>query len=227
MGFLKEIKWQRVTEMWLPGYMAMMSEFFTVLRDGDARMRVMFRDNRFVAQGLDDEQKNGSYFRLYYQFIKHSFGLTHLQPHPHGTRRRLFFDQFPDTRERVQPFKGYVAALPLAAEMRNARLVISEDHIIEVDSREHVLLQCADIVLGAMAFRLNDLHSEKPAGQRTRGKRTIAKDRLYRHILAEICKLKPSFNPKISTGCENYPEDRRSMPYRHWAFVPRDHKYEA
>lgn len=85
---------------------------------------------------------------------------------------------------------------------RRQALLQSLDHITEINSKEHVLLQCVDIILGAMAFRLNDLHKVKPEGASRRGKRTLAKDRLYRHILAEIRTLKPSFNPKVSTARE-------------------------
>ena len=80
---------------------------------------------------------------------------------------------------------------------------------------------CSLFVLGAMAFRLNELNKEKPEGSRTRGKRTIAKDHLYRHILSEIRTLKPAMNPKISTACEPFPVGSWSMPYRHWAFKPK------
>jgi hypothetical protein len=62
---------------------------------------------------------------------------------------------------------------------------------------------------------------DKPEGSRTRGRRTIAKDLLYRHILAEVRTLKPHLNPKISTAADPYPEGRWSMPYQHWAFKPK------
>ena len=39
-------------------------------------------------------------------------------------------------------------------------------------------MQCLDIVLGAMAFRLNDMHKEKRPDTNRRGKRTIAKEKL-------------------------------------------------
>lgn len=68
----------------------------------------------------------------------------------------MFFDQFPDTGEQVAQFKGFLSALPEAAEMRDSNLLLSRSHITEVDSKERVLLQCVDIVLGAMAFRLNE-----------------------------------------------------------------------
>ncbi len=42
------------------------------------------------------------------------------------------------------------------------------------------------IVLGAMAFRLNNGHKEKPVGQNRRGKRTIAKEKLYKFIYSRI-----------------------------------------
>ena len=221
IGFLKEIKWQRVTEQWLPGYQRMITAFFDVIRAGDVRMRVMFRASDASPGSQSRALRDESYFKLYYQFIKHAFGLAYVPDRSDGTRLRLFFDQFPHTREKVIQFKGVLGALPEAPRLRHARLHVSPDHITEVDSKEHVLLQCVDLVLGAMAFRLNEMHLIKPAGQRQRGKRTVAKDRLYRHILAEICTLKPAFNPKISTAAQPFPEGAWSMPYRHWLFVPQ------
>ncbi|MEY2491681.1 MAG: hypothetical protein QOH24_632 [Verrucomicrobiota bacterium] len=220
IGFLKELKWQRVTEQWRQGYERMITSFFDVIRTGDVRMRVMFRASD-IRETQSRAQRDESYFKLYYQFIKHAFGLAQVPDRRDGTRLRLFFDQFPHTKEKVTQFKGFLGALPDAAAVRHAKLQLSPDHVTEVDSKEHVLLQCVDVVLGAMAFRLNDMHLVKPEGKRSRGKRTVAKDRLYRHTLAEICTLKPAFNPKISTATEPYPEGRWSMPYRHWLFVPQ------
>lgn len=221
IGFLKELKWQRVTEVWLDGYRRIVSCFFDELRDGNVRMRVMFRDNKTTPSGLSRKQREEGYYLLYYQFIKHAFGLIHLPQCKDGTRLRLFFDRFPHTREQVTEFKGFIAALPVNQDLSRTNLKIDPSHVTEVDSKEHVLLQCLDIVLGAMAFRLNEQHLEKPAGQKKRGKRTIAKDALYRHILAEIRTLKPKLNPKISTASEPFPEGSWSMPYRHWSFKPR------
>lgn len=221
IGFLHELKWQRVSEQWLGGYEAMMTGFFDLLRRGKVRMRVMFSDNRVIPDGLSRAERDAGYFKLYYQFIKHAFGLQYIPAGERGTRLRLHFDQFPHTREKVQQFKGFLGALPEAAGLREVGLLLSPDHITELDSKEHVLLQCVDLVLGAMAFRLNDMHLVKAEGQRTRGKRTLAKDRLYRHILGEIRTLKPALNPKISTAAEPWPEGKWSMPYRHWSFEPK------
>lgn len=221
IGFLHELKWQRVSQQWLEGYERMITAFFDELRSGIVRMRVMFQDNLVAPQGLSRVQRDEAYFRLYYQFIKHSFGLGVIPHNPDGTRLRLFFDQFPDTREQAAQFKEFIHALQVNRRLEHSRLKIDPSHITEVDSKEHTLLQCVDIVLGSMAFRLNDQHKVKPEGSRVRGKRTIAKDRLYRHILAEIRTLKPALNPKISTACEPFPGGAWSMPYRHWSFQPK------
>jgi hypothetical protein len=74
-----------------------------------------------------------------------------------------------------------------------------------------------------MAFRLNDKHKEVPPGQKRRGKRTVAKEKLYKTILKEIRRIKPGFNIGISTGMP--PEQRWMAPYRHWRFVPAEMEY--
>lgn len=85
-----------------------------------------------------------------------------------------------------------------------------------------MLLQCVDVVLGAMQFRLNDKHKEKPEGSRTRGKRTIAKEGVYRHILARIQQVYPRFNISLPTSLRDDMTNLWKDPYRHWLFVPKD-----
>lgn len=221
LGFGKELKWQRVTDQRLADYVSMISSFFDEVRQGDVRIRIMFQDNADLRRRAAGELRHEPYYKLYYQFLKNAFGLAHMPVREEGTRFRLFLDRLPHTEEHTLQFKGFIAALPRHARLRHARILLDSSHIAEVDSKAHVLLQCVDIVLGAMAFRLNKKHEEKPDGAFRRGKRTIAKDKLYRHILSEIRTLKPHFHPKISTACQPFPEARWSMPYRHWLFKPR------
>jgi len=79
-------------------------------------------------------------------------------------------------------------------------------------------------VLGSITFRLNDKHIAKLPGQKIRGKRTIAKEKLYKTILAEIKKIRPGFNIGVSTGV--FGDERWHTPYRHWQFVPKDFEYQ-
>lgn len=54
--------------------------------------------------------------------------------------------------------------------------------IAEVDSKNHVILQCIDIALGSMNFKLNNMDKEKMPNSNRCGKRTIAKEKLYKKI---------------------------------------------
>nr|WP_315169369.1 hypothetical protein [uncultured Limnohabitans sp.] len=61
-------------------------------------------------------------------------------------------------------FKGFVTGLNQNSEWRRAGISIRQDQLAEIDSKEHDILQALDLVLGAMQFRLNDKHKEKPEG---------------------------------------------------------------
>ena len=223
-NLLGEVKWQKVTEVYLPKYVALTDAFFDEVAAGSVRTRIMFRQNARKPMGLTPLQVEQTYFILYYQFLKHAFGFAAMPPHAGPVRLRVYFDQFPDTGEQVARFKGYLLGLNASPAFKAARLSIAPEDLTEVRSHDHVLLQCLDVVLGAMAFRLNDLHRAIPAGSRRRGKRTIAKEKLYKHILSRIRELYPKFNIGITTGGSR--EDRWAQPYRHWAFVPHDHEYD-
>jgi hypothetical protein len=69
-------------------------------------------------------------------------------------------------------------------------------------------------------FRLNDKHKEIPRGEKRRGKRTIAKEQLYKTLLQEIRQMKPGFNIGMSTGTAGDLAARWHAPYLHWSFVP-------
>jgi hypothetical protein len=53
-----------------------------------------------------------------------------------------------------------------------------------------------------------------------RGKRTIAKERLYKHINKKICEIRPRFNVGITTGLDGDTRNKLLHPYRHWLFIP-------
>ena len=155
--------------------------------------------------------------------MKNAFGLKYIPEEDGDVYLRIYLDQLPDTKEKCQKFKMYVRNIPYIRDFEaiHDRLHIREGDVADVCSHNHILLQCTDIVLGAMYFRLNGLHLEKPEGARVRGKRTIAKEKLYKHINSRICEILPNFNIGISTGARGYDDPAWNLPYSHWRFVPR------
>ena len=225
-----EVKWSKVGAYELEGYQKLMEAFFTEMDAGVLRMRVMFRQNAYMPSHLTDEHRKNEYFILYYQFLKHGFGFAHMPEHaPAGVDLRLYLDKLPNqNKESKEQFRGHIAALTSTRRLKNKGLRIAPENITDVDSKSHLLLQCMDVVLGSIAFRLNDKHKEKPAGSHQRGKRTIAKEKLYHSIRQQIIRVskKGNFNIGVSTAPSKYPEGIWSDKYLHWNFKPKSSSYD-
>lgn len=221
LNLYQEVKWEKVTEKYLAKYEELMRIFFDEISRNNLRVRIMFRQNAHLPRGLSREQVEWEYYLLYYQFVKHGFGLEHSSE---NIRLRLYFDTFPDTAEKSEQFKGFLLGLTKTKKWET--IDVKRDDITEVHSHDHVLLQCLDIALGSMSFRLNDKHKEIPKGARQRGKRTVAKEKLYKSILSEIRRIRPGFNIGVSTRIATL-SDKWRLPYMHWSFVPSDETFDA
>lgn len=213
-----EVKWQKVTENYRTKYEALMVAFFDEVRNGHVKVRVMFTQNRRDRTDLSHEKLANGYFKLYFQFIKHAFGLPFVPKAATPTRVRLMFDEIPDQLAERNQFRTFLAGLSRSPEFRKANVRVDENQIAEVRSHDHVLLQCTDVVLGAMQFRLNEKHRETLAETGRRGKRTIAKEKLYDEVLTHIQGLRQGFNIGITTGDDGSRANRWHHPYRHWRF---------
>lgn len=227
LGFKNEVKWSRVSAQYLERYREFISTFLDLVQDDKVKIRIMFTQNKNVPIGLTRDQLKNSYFLLYYQFLKHAFGLIYSNPNQEKILVRLNLDQVPDTREKVANFKNYILGLNENPQFRDAKIELRADYISEVDSSRHVVLQGLDIILGSMSFRLNDNHKEKPEGQFRRGKRTIAKEKLYKFINSRIREFYPRFNIGVSTGLQGDITNRWKHPYRHWLFVPSEYEVDS
>lgn len=208
-----EMKWTKVTEAYLDKYIGFIHLFFSFVASRKVKVRIMFRkmNNQYSSPSGADK-----YFKLYYQFIKHAFGLTRTQ-NISPFSLRIYLDQLPQKRESVLRFKKFLADMPNIYDCEGCAFSISPEQIGEIKSHEHVLLQCVDIVMGAMQFKLNKLHKKKQ-----KGKRTVAKEMLYKAIYREICSIHPHFNISISTGNRGYENPHWESPYEHWLFTPHE-----
>ncbi len=221
--FNGELKWTKISEKYEPKYVVFIKEFFEFVRSGDIKVRIMFTQNINSRPRIMSQTGGNEYFMLYYQFVKHAFGLRYS---PHSIQNpasiALFMDDVPQTDAEFDIFKDYMSSLTQFPFFRHKGIVLQKGDIAGIDSKKHNILQAVDIVLGAMDFRLNDKHLEKPLNQIRRGKRTRCKERVYKCINREIRAIYPNFNIGKSTGIQAGMEDRWEHAYRHWCFVPSD-----
>jgi hypothetical protein len=216
-----EIKWQKVNHYHFESYLKLMDAFFNLVNQNKIKVRIMFMHNATKANNLKDHHRENEYFLLYYQFVKHAFGLHYSNETEDQINIRMYFDYMPDTLSKRQQFKEYIKGLEATRSFQLAKLKIKKQDITEVDSKHHIIMQFLDVVLGSMAFRLNDKHKEKQEGQRIRGIRTRYKEKLYKHINKKIREIYAGFNIGESTGTLQM-QDRWLHSYRHWRFVPAE-----
>lgn len=216
----KELKWTRITENYVDKYIDFIGKFFVLVQNGTIKIRVMFTQSRIVPAGLTDDHIANEYFLLYYQFLKHAFGLQYADIY--GCEIATYLDQLPHNTEKNERFKDYIASLSKFTPFRSKNIAFPRDRIADVNSQSHVILQGLDIILGAMQFRSNDLHLETPPNSRIRGKRTRAKDKAFKYISTRIRDIHPNFNIGVSTGRPSGHADRWTHPYRHWLFTPSE-----
>lgn len=112
----------------------------------------MFTNNEFVKPDLKEEHLENEYLLLYYQFLKHSFGLRFLNAND-DNHLRTVLRQNSRTHEAVRNSK--IIGTSVSAWFLDANIKISEQQISEVDSKNHVIMQYLDVVLGAMSSKLN------------------------------------------------------------------------
>lgn len=219
LGIENEIKWQNVNAYTFDRYVRIVDYIFDLLERGDAKIRIFFRNNQYKAIGLTKAHQANEFTILYYEFIKHGFGLRYCDMPLDERFVRLYIDDIPARGSQVAEFRRFILGLNYDRIFKSNHVHIRDNDIIEVDSEKHLPLQFLDLILGAMCFRLNDKHRIKDPQTGKRGKRTILKEKLYKHIYGRISVLRPHFNIGESTGIIDY-RDRWRYPYSHWSFKP-------
>lgn len=221
LHFFGEVKWTKVTENYLSKYIDIMNLYFSFIKSGKLKVRIIFRCNEDMPKTASKPEDK--YFDLYYRFIKNAFGLKHLSSEEKPLYLRVYLDQLPNARRKISKiFKQRLIDLPSTYGFANSPIVIREGDVAEVDSHEHAILQCLDVILGAMYYKLNQLNLVIPEGEDSRGKRTVAKEKLFEHINQHIKDIFPNFDIAKTTELKerdsvlSYWED----PYRHWRFIP-------
>lgn len=223
LNLLGEIKWTKVSTNYLDKYKEMMDLYFRFIKEGKIKIRIMFQAAMHEIEEHSDADK---YHILYYQFIKHAFGLPYRDEYvDDDVNLKLLFDMIPDTNQQNDDFKAHICYLQELQQFKKAKIHIRHDDISEIDSHKYSILQCMDIILGTMAFRLNNLHLEIPEGATEPGKKAKAKEALFNHILALI---QESDGVKVFRIEESTMPDtakcRWRTPYRHWKFIPAKFK---
>ncbi|WP_340644358.1 DUF3800 domain-containing protein [Phenylobacterium sp.] len=222
LNFRGEVKWTKITANYADKYVELVDFIFDLIASGRIKMRIMFTQNLNVAPDFDEERIGNEYFLLYYQFIKHAFGLRYWrQEDNHETAEvSVYIDDPPQAEAKFDEFRNYIASLSSYPVFSQGGVSISRSEVAKIDSHAHGILQALDIVLGAVQSRLNEVHTKPAPPARRRSKRALAKAMVYARIKDRIWEtMYPHFNVGTSTASPNKVE-RWNHAYRHWCFIP-------
>lgn len=186
----------------------------------------LFGEIKWTKVSVNYLEKYRQMMDLFFSFIKHAFGLPYHDRRP-GERiyLRLFFDQIADSDKQNDAFRSHVEHLQKLWLFRKAGIIIRPEDIVEIDSHKHPIQQCMDIVLGAVAFRLNNKLLAIPEGQCEPGKKTKAKEELFNYILHLIKNMNGVSDFDISqTTLPDNAKSRWRTPYRHWRFISAEYR---
>jgi len=197
-----EVKWSKVTDNYLGKYIELVDLFFSFIESGKVKVRIMFQCNEDEPLENDRAKPSERYLRQYYLFIKNAFGLKHLKSE-NPINLRIYLDRMPNDKKKRMAFRQRLMDMPHTAGFTNSPIIIRDGDVAEVRSHEHALLQCLDIILGSIYFQLNNLHLVVPEDSGQRGKRTVAKEKLYNHIVKHINSIVPNFNVSETTNVQD------------------------
>lgn len=188
-----EVKWQKVTPNYLDKYRSLSSLLFDLVRDGKVRLRILFTDNANAPDGLALLSHSQRFLQLYLAFIEHAFDIRFRSPRDEPVRLRILLDELPVPVDDKRAFRQHVYRLNNGAAFQSGRVRVFPGDVGEVDSRDHVLLQCLDIVLGAMQSALN------ARGSSSSGKRSVSRRQMSSHILSLVKSIHPDFHMEVTT----------------------------
>lgn len=223
---IDKINWKYLDAGNVVAFQAFADAFFMELRTQDLKYRQLFLDRSLVR--LDESGRPAPVdrleiqFKVYYQFLKHSFWLQAL-PKPTGsspTTIRVRLDQHSSAlhKERLIEF---VSALPAAWGRPDVKVEIAF-----VRAKSSQVMQVCDLLCGAAGSHGNKMHARREPGQRGMKEKQKIRHALARHIYNGLRQLDSSqrgsraFNWFESTGTDGSLENRFHHKLRVWKFRP-------
>jgi hypothetical protein len=160
-GFKREIKWKDVAPSSLPFFKNLIDLFFS--KGEELGFRCIVVDSaKFDLKRFHEEDAELGFYKLYYQLLKNGF-------HP-GFAYRVFLDY------KINRLPCRVKVLEKV--LQNACPKVESIELQALPSAEVVLIQLADVLLGATGYKLHRINS-------SRAKLAIV-ERIERHLGREI-----------------------------------------
>jgi hypothetical protein len=226
-GIQSEVKWSNLRANNLACFKDLADCLFHNLANDNLKYRQTFLDRRNVwipSRGEIPLSDLEVQYRIYYQFLKHAFGLRHL-PNPSGSPVKIQVN-LDDHSSKTEKARLVQFAEQLPAHLDRADLDISVGYL---NSSKNTLLQVSDLVMAAAGSHGNKMQQKRVPGKRGMTPKQRLRDELCAHVYNGFRKLDAlkrstkAFNWFETTGHDGDRANRFHHALRIWKFVPRNH----
>lgn len=222
-----EIKWSSLTPRNLPVYQELTDALFLGVRSGGVKYRQMFLDRSYVWRPrhheTDSSELTGQ-FKLYYQFLKHAFGIQHIpRSETRDTSILVRLDRH-SSQQHTLKLQQFAGSLPDILERPDLTVSVTFR-----DSRRVPRLQIADVLMGAAGSYGNKMHLLRLGERRGMSEKQRIRLGLCKHIynnlraIVEEDREMSAFNWFETTGRDGNWENAFHHKVRIWKFKPRHH----
>ncbi|MGK3966700.1 DUF3800 domain-containing protein [Sorangium sp. So ce118] len=227
-AYAAEIKWSKLT----PGNLRCYTDYVDCALDaidaGEVKFRQMFHDRSYVREPEPGESASSDLdvqFKLCYQFLKHGFGLRHLERD--SMRDILVRLDTHSSQKHKDQLESFAAGIP--------RMFSRSDLCIRTtfhDSEALPVIQACDLMIGAAGSYGNKMHKIREPGARGMTKKQKARLALCEHIYDRLRAIdaaargSKAFNWFESTGLNGDRANLLHYKIRIWKFVPRRYRID-
>jgi hypothetical protein len=223
LGLEGEMKWTQVRPFNWERVAVVLDRFLDFVDERKIKLRYMWLDQAFQdPDALSTYHIEYGYYILYYFFLVFGLGLP-WHDDPDGlVSIEYFLDTLPDQPEKREAFRRFLLrAHNFKRFDKQSRFRIVS--VGDVDSKKHVILQCVDVIIGAVGFRLNHQHKAKKKNGR-RAEATKTKEQLYNRIRLRLGQIDMaergglSYAVGVNTGKSGDVANRWRHKFRQWDF---------
>lgn len=233
-GIKGEVKWTNVTAKNIVCCQDMIDCLFRHLRSSDIKYRQQFLDRALVRIPVPGEVPVTDLtvqFKLFYQFLKHAFGLRFMPTSQSGNITLLIRLDNHSSIKHKDDLSDFVEHLPTFWGRNDLNIKVSF-----INSAKHERLQICDLLMGAAGFHGNKIYKRrKPAqggmpAQRGMTEKQKLKASLAKHVYNHLrkldseCRGSQAFNWFETTGLKGNQNNRYEYKIRIWKFKPSQYQ---
>ena len=222
-GVRGEVKWSKTCEKNILCYKELVDCLKIHILSGNIKYRQMFKDRSYHYDNKENISELDVQFKLYYQFLKNSFGIKYLPKLSDGKKYEILIrlDNH-SSQKHKQDLDRFILFLPSKSWMRSDVSI----KITYINSAKFLRLQICDLLMGAAGYYGNKFHLRREPTQHGMTKKQKIKHELSRHIYNALREIDAetrgtkAFNWFESTRLSGNPENLYFHHLRIWKFIP-------